>query len=211
VNNDQPLRLTLVRHAVTDWNLDRRWQGWSDVPLGEMGISQAKSLKAKLSAVHYEAVFSSDLSRAIETASLAGFKNPTLEPRLREIHFGIVEGKTSKEVQAYPGFETWLADPMQTKIEGGESYFDLETRTIAWLETLPDSGEILVFTHGGVIHTLVAKLLETSIFAGPRWWRFQALHASITKLERWKMPNGQFAWTLTSLNDTSHLEHVFAE
>jgi broad specificity phosphatase PhoE len=210
VNNDLPLRLTFVRHAVTDWNLEGRWQGWSDVPLGEAGRVQAKSLQTKLSAINYDLVFSSDLSRAIETATLAGFE-PTLEPRLREIHFGNIEGKINQEVQAHPGFQTWLADPMHTKIEGGESYFDLQTRAFDWLENLPESGEILAFTHGGVVHTLVPKLLETTTFAGPRWWRFQVLHASITKLERWRMPNGQFAWTLTGLNDTTHLEHVFAE
>jgi broad specificity phosphatase PhoE len=210
VNNDQPLRLTLVRHAVTDWNLEGRWQGWSDVELGEAGHTQAKSLQAKLNAIKYDAVFSSDLSRAIQTARLAGFE-PTLEPRLREIHFGTVEGKTDKDVKDHPGFRTWLEDPMHTKIEGGESYFDLQTRALEWLEELPESGEILAFTHGGVIHTLVPKLLETTTFAGPRWWRIQALHASITTLERWRMPNGQFAWTLTSLNDTNHLEKVFAE
>jgi broad specificity phosphatase PhoE len=210
VNNDQPLRLTLVRHAVTDWNLEGRWQGWSDVPLGEAGRSQAKSLQTKLNAVKYDVVFSSDLSRAIETATLAGFE-PTLEPRLREIHFGDIEGKTDTEVQAHPGFRTWLEDPMHTKIEGGESYFELETRAAAWLEDLPETGEILAFTHGGIIHTLVPKLLETTTFAGPRWWRIRALHASITTLERWKMPNNKFAWTLTGLNDTTHLEKMFAE
>ena len=158
-NSDKPLRLTLVRHAVTDWNLEGRWQGWSDVPLGELGASQAKSLRAKLGAITYDAVFSSDMSRTMQTAEHAGFQ-PTLEPRLREIHFGIFEGETNAVVAKHPGFNTWLENPMHTKIEGGESYADLETRALNWLEGLPETGEILAFTHGGIIQVLVPKLLD---------------------------------------------------
>ena len=210
VSNDKPLRLTLVRHAVTDWNLEGRWQGWSDVPLGELGQAQAKSLKTKLEKTAYDAVFSSDLSRTMQTAEHAGFQ-PSLEPRLREIHFGIFEGETNAVVAAHPGFNTWLENPMQTKIEGGESYADLEARGLDWLKSLPETGEILAFTHGGIIQVLVPKLLDTTTFVGPRWWRFRAVHASITTLERWRMPNGEYAWTLTGLNDTGHFENVFVE
>jgi broad specificity phosphatase PhoE len=175
-----------------------------------MGRTQAKSLRAKLENTTFDSVFSSDLARTIQTAEHAGFQ-PNLEPRLREIHFGIFEGETNAVVAKHPGFNTWLENPMGTKIEGGESYSDLEARGLDWLASLPESGEVLAFTHGGMIQVLVPNLLDTTTFVGPRWWRFRAVHASITTLERWKMPNGEYAWTLTGLNDTGHLERVFTE
>src|SRR6266851_890326 len=96
----------LIRHGETDWNRDRRIQGQSDTPLNDVGRAQARLLGLKLLDVRFELAYSSDLSRAIETAELI------LEPRpiaiatdvgLRERAFGEWEGGLAEEIgQSYP-------------------------------------------------------------------------------------------------------------
>ena len=203
-----PLRLWLVRHGVTDWNLEGRWQGWTDTALSDTGRTQAKRLEARLVGREFNAVFSSDLQRAFDTAKLAGL-TPTLDARLREVHFGTFEGGLSADNHLHPEFEAWLAAPGTRRTPGGESYGDLQRRALEWLAELPESGEVIAFAHGGTIQTLVTGLLEIPAMVAPRIWRLRVTHASITVLERHWTPTGA-VWTLERLNDTAHLEGLVA-
>ena len=203
-----PLRLWLVRHGVTDWNLIGRWQGWTDTALSETGRLQAQRLEMRFSGHHFDAVYSSDLQRAMDTAELAGL-TPTPDARLREVNFGAFEGGLSSENRQHPEFEGWLAAPGTLRTPGGESYGDLQARALEWLSELPESGEIIAFAHGGTIQTLVTGLLGIEAMVAPRIWRLQVKHASITVLERHWTPTGA-VWTLERLNDTAHLEGLVA-
>ncbi len=200
-----PLRLWLVRHGLTDWNVAGRLQGWSDVPLSELGREQAKLLKPRFLNKKFDAVVSSDLSRAVETAQLAGFE-PKQDIRLREIGFGIFEGDTKAENQARP---EWVVGPEQTRsFVGGESYGQLQARIQDWLNDLPEAGEVIVFTHGGPIRGIVCSLLAmTSNESAPGWWRVLVDHTSISLLECWRV-SGEARWALRRFNDHSHLENI---
>ncbi len=204
MNAPNPLRLWLVRHGITDWNIQGRWQGWSDTPLSTLGKEQALRLKPRLAGRDFSAVYASDLERARHTAELAGYE-PTLDARLREIHFGAFEGNSNAENAQHPAFKTWLEQPGTLRTPDGESYGDLLSRGLSWLQDLPDEGDVLAFSHGGTIQTLVTSLLKIPTMAAPRLWTLRVTHASITVLERWWTPTGA-VWTMERLNDTAHLE-----
>jgi 2,3-bisphosphoglycerate-dependent phosphoglycerate mutase len=204
MNSPPPLRIWLVRHGVTDWNLEGRWQGWSDTPLSTLGQDQAWKLRTRLEHRHFDRVVSSDLIRALDTARLAGFE-PTPVAQLRELNFGVFEGGTNSENAQHPEFAAWIQDPVTRAAPMGESYASLRGRAMHWLESLPEHGDILAFSHGGFIQVLTSGLLNLEPLAAPRVWRLRVTHGSITVLERYWTPSGA-VWTLERLNDTAHLE-----
>jgi probable phosphoglycerate mutase len=147
------IRLWLVRHGGTDWSDAGRLNGWTDVPLNDRGRLQARLLRGQLAGREFTGVWSSDLARAAETARLA-VGEPVLEPSLRELDFGRLEGKRWKELPAavqgalleFGGFEA----------PGGESTAALEQRVVGFLRGL-SGGEHVLFTHGGVIRALLLE------------------------------------------------------
>ncbi len=141
----------LVRHGETDWNRERRIQGHSDVPLNENGRMQARALSERLGRERFDAVYSSDLARARETAQIA--VAPTSLPlielvELREKHFGSWEGLTSDVALArFPEASTgpW---------GDGETSDEMSARVVAALRSIAaehDGGNVLVVTHGGPV------------------------------------------------------------
>ena len=139
--------LHLVRHAETDWNAQARLAGWTDVALTELGRSQASSLRARLGPRPFDHVWSSDLSRAVDTARLA-FGEPEQDARLREISFGELEGASWPDLD--PVWRRPLAAFDGFAAPGGESLEDLGVRLTGFADSLAP-GRHLVFTHGGVI------------------------------------------------------------
>lgn len=147
------VRLWLVRHGSTDWSDAGRLNGWTDVPLNERGRSQARSLADRLDGTAFAGIWSSDLSRATETARLA-VGEPVPDRRLRELDFGALEGRRWEEIPTdvqralttFDGFEA----------SGGESVALLRSRVRGFVERLPE-GDHLVFTHGGVIRLLLRE------------------------------------------------------
>src|SRR3954453_8294398 len=127
-------QLLLVRHGATAFNQERRWQGQHDSPLSAAGRAEARALAARVAAVHPEAIYSSDLPRARETAAaiaqLTGLE-PAFDPRWREVDVGEWLGLTPEEVQKrYPeGYARWLAGG--TGWEQGESYPEMAARGLA--------------------------------------------------------------------------------
>jgi 2,3-bisphosphoglycerate-dependent phosphoglycerate mutase len=144
-------RLWLVRHGATDWSDAGRLTGWRDIPLNDVGRRQAQLLRRRLRSTPFDGIWSSDLSRAMDTADLA-VGGARADERLRELDFGELEGRTwdqcSPEVQA----ELVSFDCFEAR--GGESVFELRSRIFAFTDTLSD-GKHLVFTHGGVIRVLL--------------------------------------------------------
>jgi len=144
------LHLWLVRHGETPASRDGFLAGWTDVPLTEVGQDQARALRPVLATETFTSVWSSDLDRTMSTARLAYGEAPT-DRRLRELHFGELEGQPWREIdarhlQALMAFEGFAAP-------GGESLVDLKLRVLAFVEGL-GPGRHLIFTHGVVIALL---------------------------------------------------------
>jgi broad specificity phosphatase PhoE len=147
--------IVLVRHGETDWNLERRWQGHADPELNDTGRAQAEAVARSLAAKPFDALYSSDLVRARETAEIIGRELGLpirLDARMREVDVGEWSGLTMPEIeQRYP-------EGLRRRREGGtgwehgESYSAMGDRVVAALRAIAEAhpgGRVLVVTHGG--------------------------------------------------------------
>jgi len=147
------LELWLVRHGESVFNAEGRYAGWSDPPLTPAGEAMALALQPRLVGIPFDGVWRSDLTRTRETARLAGFPDASVDVRLREIHFGALEGRTFLEMG-----EEWrlrLRSFADFVAPGGESTAEVQRRAEDFLSGLP-AGRHLLFSHGGWIRTLMA-------------------------------------------------------
>ncbi|MBK9928194.1 MAG: glucosyl-3-phosphoglycerate synthase [Anaerolineales bacterium] len=158
-------RLCLVRHGQTDWNLEGRYQGQSDVPLNDNGNEQARSLVEKLRGKNFSAIYTSDLSRARETAEpIAKALNIPLrvEPRLREINQGEWEGQLVDDLKTRYT-ELWekrAVDPANVRPPGGETVGEVAERVYAALNDVArqfPTGNVLIVSHGLSIATAICR------------------------------------------------------
>ena len=158
-------RLLLLRHGQTDWNAQQRFQGQADVPLNAAGRHQAEAVRGVFADVHLDAVYSSPLSRALDTARLArpGAEIHT-DPRLMEIDVGSWSGLTWDEVKAsMPDYEAKYANGVDfRRSPEGETLADVVARGLPALRTIAaahEGGTVLVVSHGlllnRVIHAMV--------------------------------------------------------
>lgn len=198
------MRLIFVRHGVTEYNHLGRYQGHSDQPLSDKGRWEAEMAARHLEMIPIDAVYASDLSRALETAEIIAQrhrKTVQLVPDLRELDFGLWEGLTSAEiVQRFGGksFETWMKDPEKAEIEGGESIADFSARIMRgyqYVAARHSSGNIVVVTHGGVLMVLSCLLTGTPVSKMRDYFVFNAAF-SIVRLE-----NGQAQFEAVNFRD----------
>lgn len=195
-------RLTLIRHAMTDWNRSGRFQGVADVPLNETGRHQARLLADYVEGLEGDAkVYASPLSRAVETATLAfPGRRLHLDDRLRELDFGSFEGKTQADNEADPAWAVWLTDPFELAPPGGESYAQLRQRAGAWMREVAASSaaHVVAVTHSGTIQMMLADVLGVEKV---RWRkRVYLRHASISRV----LFRGDEV-VVERVNDTRHL------
>jgi len=154
--------LIVIRHGETAWNRERRMQGTTDTPLSDVGREQARALGRRLTGHAFAALYTSDLSRAWDTAraiaELTG-REAVTDPRLQERRFGIFEGLTAEEIVArYPEEHARFAsrDP-DYAVPGGESARSFTERCIGCLAEIAGrhpGGEVVVVTHGLVLDSL---------------------------------------------------------
>lgn len=196
-----PTRLILIRHGETEWNLKRRYCGWTDIGLSSKGKAQAKKLHKKIKEEIVHKVYVSDRKRAIETAEIV-FKNREIEkiPGLKEIHFGCFEGLTHKQIlQKYPEiYAKWLRDPHKHHVPSGEKLNDFKKRITASINKiirLNPQKTIAVVCHGGAISIFITGILKNNKF-----WKFIPHSASVSIIEY----NGRGP-RVRLLDDTSHL------
>ncbi|HEY2381905.1 MAG TPA: histidine phosphatase family protein [Terriglobia bacterium] len=152
--------LILVRHGLTDWNVERRYQGRFDIPLNAAGRAQAETLKEQLKSIPFDHLYSSPLRRALETASIiAGGQTIECDDRLAEIDHGVWQGKTHDEIAAlWPrDWQTWNTDPGNFTPPGGESVSDLRSRVNAFIGDMQGEA-ILCVSHGVVIQTFLSTV-----------------------------------------------------
>src|SRR5690606_593953 len=148
-------RLTLIRHAMTGWNLSGRFQGVADIPLNDQGRRQARRLARYVEGLEGDAeVWSSPLIRAVQTAELAfPGRELQLDARLRELNFGDFEGKTQAQNEVEGAWATWMRDPFELAPPGGESYSQLRVRATEWMhEVAAGAGaHVVAVQHSGTI------------------------------------------------------------
>jgi broad specificity phosphatase PhoE len=155
----------IFRHGQTDWNLQKRFQGRSDIPLNETGRRQAEELAERLKHLPVEVILSSSLSRALDTAKIA-FKGREVDilssDALMETHMGDAEGMYKTDVLQTFGSDSWerfvsLGD-MEFRFPNGESKGEQLKRSVEYLEKMSqvlDFEGVGVSTHGGVLLRLV--------------------------------------------------------
>jgi probable phosphoglycerate mutase len=195
------LELWLIRHGETDWNAQGRIQGAADVPLNALGIRQAELLRARVAGVPFDAVYASDLARAHVTATTAlPGVDVRLDARLRELSYGVLEGKAWREMSAEETAiaDHWHEDPYTRRVPGGESYGDLTERVDAFRTELPTSGRVAAFSHGGTIRSALYAVVGRPNGAA---WRVAIGNTAITRLRF-----DERGVTLLSVNDEAHLE-----
>jgi broad specificity phosphatase PhoE len=153
----------LARHGETDDNLEPiRVQGFTDTPLNETGRRQAAQLAQRLAGAGIRSLWSSDLSRAAETAAIVGARiglSPRLDPRLREANRGDWEGSRFIDVarEDPAGYAAWLAAGETFRFPHGESLREQQDRVLAALEEIHAGGELpaLAVCHGGCIRVML--------------------------------------------------------
>lgn len=159
-------QLCLIRHGQTDWNLEGRYQGQSDVSLNENGFEQARSLIEKLKGKIFSAIYSSDLVRAQQTAEpIANMIGLTvqIEPRLREINQGKWEGVLVKDIRARYA-KIWsqrTVDPANVRPPGGETVGEVAVRVYAALDDIArlfPTESVLIVSHGLSIATAICHV-----------------------------------------------------
>lgn len=153
-------KLVLLRHGQTDWNINHRYQGLTDIPLNSTGEQQAKDANSLMREFNFDAVYCSDLDRAVTTARLAlkdvfPFEEIRFDRRLRERCFGTYEGGPyDKELLPQTYRTAMAADPENFKFPEGESLLDVEKRVRPFYDEIlknhPDETVLLV-AHGSLL------------------------------------------------------------
>ncbi|ADV66985.1 histidine phosphatase family protein [Deinococcus maricopensis] len=210
---DAATEFWVVRHGESTWNVAGRYQGQTDVPLSPLGHLQAASLAGRLTAQTFDAVYTSDLARAYDTAQavaqrLSGPPEVRIDAGLREIDVGELAGRDRATLeQDYPAYLAALrTDPWRTRRPGGESMADLAERAGATFRTLRErhpGGRVLVFTHGGVVRVAVGLALGGNLEHA--WARLSVLNTSVTRFLL-----GPEGGQLLTFNDAAHLETLEA-
>ena len=198
-------RIILVRHGETDWNAAGRLQGQSDTPLNAIGRMQAQRAAQRLVRESVRAIYSSDLARAQETATIIGqlLGLPVItSPQLRERHYGLWEGLTWGEIQGrYPEQMAERRDrPLEFAPPAGESGEELRARALAALQLIGQqhpSEVVVVVTHGGLCYAFLHHILGN--MDGDRR-EFTFGNASIHTLE---VTGAQ--WSVIAMNEIEHL------
>jgi len=198
-------KVYLVRHGQTAWNLEEVFRGRADIPLDETGKKEVHLAGEALKDERLHAIYSSPLSRSMETAeNIAKFQNipvTPLEPII-DISYGEWEGKSLVEVQEkYPDlYSLWLREPHKIQFPGGENLNDVRRRTMAAVEGL-------VAKHTDDTIALVAHRVPNKVICcallgidNSNFWRIQQDTASTNGFI---YKNGQ--WIVSFLNDTSYL------
>lgn len=196
----------LIRHAQTDWNKTGRWQGHIDIPLNEKGHYQADLLAQRLANWPIQAIYSSDLKRATQTAAPIGAKLglvPVKEPALRERNGGSYQGMTGEELQAHFGEEWHRVRQDGFAPPNGESNLELAVRMNTAFQQIVSQHEgdmIAVVSHGGAMRVLISHVLGLPLGRPASFSLRGNTGLSIIEIN-------EHGPVLTLLNDVSHLEN----
>jgi len=200
------VRFLLVRHGESTYNAEGRIQGQQDAPLSERGRQQAERIGERLRSYEFDACYASDLSRAADTARAIMHHHPTVPfefvALLREIKFGIFEGRIVPEIEEmYPEeYAQWMDDRRAFVPPGAESGDELSERAgraLRWLQERGHEGTVLVVAHGAILNAFLGQFLQLT---GESRHRFHFDNTALAVVE-----DRPFGPRLLLANDTSHL------
>ena len=150
------MNIYIMRHGLTDWNLERKIQGITDIPLNETGIQQASEAFYKLKDIDFDVVYCSPLTRTRQTASLVtGNRYPIItDDRIIERDFGDMEGIdiVIKDVE-----KIW-AQPIDKPLRNEETFAHMLQRASSFINDLPKVDNVLIVTHGAFFRALKVVL-----------------------------------------------------
>jgi probable phosphoglycerate mutase len=204
------IRILLVRHGETEWNRIHRFQGRSDIPLNKKGKEQARALASALKDEHITAIYSSPLTRALETARLIKAYHPLSplfeEEGLLEMDLGDFEGMEAlRWASQYPDFrKDWEKNPASVSMPRGESLQEVQVRVIDTLEQItqnyPNKSTLLVSSHNFVIIAILCYAFKISFD------RFRECRQETASLNILYKHKDQYRVEL--VNERSHLENL---
>ncbi len=174
--------LYLLRHGQSEGNRLGIFQGRLDYPLSAEGVRQAKRAAEFLRDLKIEAIYTSPQKRALQTTEIVSevLKVPLkVEESLREISYGILEGKTHKEVENRKEYRLWLEDPINNPLEGVDDLVEVQRRVSAFIEKLSEERALLI-THGGIIRIILCTVGGIPL---SRMWSFSVGNCSLSEVE----------------------------
>jgi len=199
-------RLLLIRHAMNDW-VGKRVAGWTPgISLNEEGQEQAARLAEWLEPVPLEAIYSSPLERALETAEpIASSHGLDIEIRdsIGESRYGELDGKRIEEIFKSELWEQWLRHPSRTRFPGAETTYEVQVRVVAALEQILQDhpeGNIAVVSHADPVRVAVAHFIGLPLDLVGRLW---VSPASVTT-----MRFDEWGPRLTHLSHTGSLDFL---
>ena len=204
------VRIILVRHGETTWNIAGRYQGQEDTPLSPLGQQQGQRLAQALKDVHLDLCLASPLQRAFITCKYCAdlHQLPVMQDeRLLEINHGAWEGVLAQDIQAqYPQeYQLWHTQPQLVQMPGGENLEDVRRRVRAafdaYAERYPGK-TLLVAAHDAVNKAIICDLLGLGL---EHFWQIKQDNTCINVLEY-----EQGVWRLVLLNSTQHLGWLFS-
>lgn len=154
----------IVRHGETEWALNGRHTGKTDIPLTKNGERQAEWIGQRLNGIDFQMILSSPLQRALKTCEIAGFiKQARIDPDLVEWNYGECEGLTTKEIQKKePHWNLFI-----NGAPNGETVSDMGARANKVLSKIqPIHGNVLLFSHGHFLRALSARWLGLKVQEG---------------------------------------------
>lgn len=203
-----------VRHGLTSWNAQRRFQGTCDIPLNDVGIAQAQAAAARLTSLSVQRIYHSTLMRAAKTAEIISQATgasciPT--PGFNELSLGAFQGLTlAQAVAQFPReAESYFADQAHAAPPDGETMLHAQRRsldTLAAIEAEASSAclsNVVIVSHGALLKTLICALLDMPLSS---FGRFDVSNGSLTVVEY-----AQGAHRLLTLNDLAHMDNPFGE
>lgn len=199
------MRLILVRHGQTEWNAGGRYQGQSNVALSDTGRKQARFLAERFPVRQLDAIYTSDLDRAKETAECVGKRlglTVCPEKAFRELSFGDWEGLTYQEISSrWPEeAEKLFTAPDELVIPHGETFRDLQKRALDKIYSLYEKHidqTVAVFAHGAINKTILAGLMHIPLHY---LWSLRQDNTAVNIL---RLDDGYVMVEL--INSTSHL------
>ena len=164
------ITIKLIRHGITQPNLEGRFLGWTDAPLCEQGVRELKETYPEK--IGSQAVFSSPLKRCMQTAELVfGEENPVIIEEFKEMNFGDFEMRNHKELDGNPEYQSWIDSNAEVRFPNGEDKREFIARTMRGMHRLLDICEknnltdVAAAVHGGTFMAVLSSVSDKDYFS----------------------------------------------
>ena len=202
-------KIYFIRHGETSWNVEKRYQGWTDIELSEVGVKQAKLLGERFKNINVDKIYASPLKRAFETARQIGENtgvDVVIDESFKEINFGEWEGGTISELTEKYGDEylKFFNTPWATTFPGDDSFKNVESRMAKGIDRIlkEDKGKsIVIVSHGGLLKILLLYVMGLPQDFYKKVWLD---NTAVSLIEI----NSEGKPLLRILNDKSHLDNM---